>query len=137
MSVLTEVLFWFTVFLGTGALLFCSVYKLILYADLSVDHINPIQLCEYVNFLMLPEYIGHVTLVTLVLFRGFVIAALLNTPLMLFHLRRYTDRKHVLQSTTIFNDVDRERVIAQAKLAYHLLMFFVYLYFFIATLIAD
>lgn len=64
-------------------------------------------------------------------------AAILNTPLLFFHMKRYTERKHHLQSVTIFNDVDRERTISQYKLGYHLLMFFVYLYYFVAMLIAD
>lgn len=136
-SIIFEVIFWFLIFLGTGGLLFCSVYTLILLADLSVDHINPIELCEYVNRLVFPEYFGHFGLAALMLCRGYVIAFLLNLPLLLYHMRRYTHRKHMLHSTTIFSDLDNERKIAQIKLAYHLILFFIYLYYFIAMLVTT
>lgn len=137
MGVLIEVAFWSSVFLGTGALLFCSVYSLILYADLSVDYINPIQLCDHINRTILPEYAGHMVLTLLILARGFIIAAALNIPLVIYHLHRYSERRHLLESTSIFNQLDKERSISQRKLAFHLVLFFVYLYFFVVTLIAD
>lgn len=137
MSVIFEILFWFIVFMTTGGLIFCSVYTLILFADLSVDHINPIELCEYVNSLVIPEYLGHISLSAIMLFRGYFPAVLFNCPLILFHFRRYSDKKLYLHSTSIFNDVDRERKIAQYKLTFHLVLFFVYLYYFIAKLIEE
>lgn len=137
MGVLTEVVFWSTVFLGTAALLFCSVYALILYSDLTVDHINPIELCALVNKLVLPEYIGHALLALLILLRGFFIPAMLNIPLAVFHFYRYKEKRHLLDNTSIFNTVDKERSISQYKLGYHLIMFFIYLYFFILTLIQE
>ncbi|CAN8074503.1 unnamed protein product [Agarophyton chilense] len=137
MGVITEVFFWATVFLGTAALLFCSVYALILFSDLTVDHINPIELCELVNRLVIPEYVGHILLTLLMIFRGYFIPALLNVPLVIFHAWRYKERRHLLDNTSIFNDVDKERNISQLKLAHHLLMFFIYLYFFILALVSD
>lgn len=136
-EIVIEVLFWFTVFLGTSGLLFCSVYTLILFADLSVDHINPIELCDYINRLVLPEYVGHAALSCLIFLHGHIVVFLFNLPLILFHIRRYINRNHLLHSTSVFNDVEQERVIAQVKLGYHLIMFFVYLYLFIVMLIAD
>lgn len=137
MGVITEVLFWATVFLGTAGLLFCSVYALILFADLSVDHINPIELCELINRMIMPEYLGHAGLIILVFLKGFFLPVLLNIPLLLFHIHRYREKKHKLDNTAIFNDVERERYICQIKLVYHLFMFFVYLYFFILSLLSD
>lgn len=137
MGVIVEVAFWACVFLGTAALLFCSVYSLILFSDLTVDHINPIELCQLINRLILPEYIGHVALSVLILLRGLYIPALLNVPLILFHLWRYKERQHLLDNTSIFNDVSSERRISLAKLTTHLLLFFVYLYCFILALISD
>lgn len=137
MGVVTEVFFWSAVFLGTAALLFCSVYALILFTDLTVDHINPIDLCELINRLVVPEYAGHVALALILLVRGFVLAALLNIPLLLFHGWRYKEKKHMLDNTSIFNDVEKERRVSQWKLVYHLLMFFVYLYYFILALVSE
>lgn len=136
MGLIIEVLFWSTVFLSTAALLFCTVYALILFSDLTVDHINPIELCDLVNRLVLPEYLGHIGLTAIILLKGLFVPAILNMPLILFHLRRYQERKHLLDNTSIFNDVEKERSICQAKLVHHLVMFFIYLYFFIMALVA-
>lgn len=54
--------FWFSVFFATAWLLFCMVYSLILFADLRIDHINPIELCERINQLRLPESVPSITL---------------------------------------------------------------------------
>lgn len=137
MGVITEVTFWATVFLGTAGLLFCSVYALILFADLTVDHINPIELCELVNRLVIPEYIGHAVLMVVIFMKGLLIPAFMNIPLTLFHAWRYRERKHLLDNTAIFNEVEKERYICQIKLGHHLFMFFIYLYFFIMSLVTD
>ncbi|CDF77387.1 unnamed protein product [Chondrus crispus] len=136
MGLIAEVLFWSSVFLGTAGLLFCAVYALILFSDLTADHINPVELCELINRLVLPEYLGHVALTAVLLLKGLLIPAVLNLPLILFHTWRYRERKHLLDNTSIFNDVEKERPICVAKLAHHLLMFFIYLYFFIIALAA-
>jgi len=136
MSVIVEVLFWAAIFLGTAVLLFCSVYSLILFSDLTVDHINPIELCDLVNGLVIPEYAGHLALTLIIFARGFFVPALLNVPLIVFHAMRYKDKKHLLDNTSIFNDVGRERRICEIKLGYHLVLFLIYLYFFVITLIA-
>jgi len=136
MSIISEVLFWAITFLGTAMLLFCAVYALILFSDLQVDHINPIELCELINRLVVPEYAGHLVLTAIIFIRGFYLAALLNVPLLVFNAMRYKDKKHLLDNTSIFNDVSKERRISEVKLVYHLLLFFVYLYFFIVTLVA-
>lgn len=137
MGIILQVFFWTTVFIGTAGLLFCSVYSLILFADLTVDHINPIELCELVNRLVLPEYLGHLALTMFLLLKQLYLPFVLNLPMLAFHIWRFREGKHLLDNTTIFNDVDRERRIAQAKLVYHLLMFFIYLYCFIIALVAD
>lgn len=132
-----EVTFWSVVFLGTAALLFCCVYTLIMFADLTVDHINPIELCAQINQLVLPEYMGHFFVTAMLILRGYLFTAALNFPLIAFHLWRYKERKHLLDNTSIFNDVTREKHICEVKLAVHLVMFFVYLYLFIMRLVAD
>jgi len=50
-----EVAYWIVVFVTTAILLFIDIYSLILFSDLLLDHLNPIELCEKVNFLIYPE----------------------------------------------------------------------------------
>lgn len=137
MSLIVEITFWATIFLGTAGLLFCSVYSLILFSDLTVDHINPIELCGIVNRLIIPEYIGHFYVTSMLVLRGYIVTALLNVPLVAFHVRRYLSQRHLLDNTSIFQDVSRERRVCEIKLGVHLFLFFVYLYLFIVKLVSE
>lgn len=137
MSLVVEITFWATVFLGTAGLLFCSVYSLILYSDLKADHINPIELCGIVNQLIIPEYIGHFYVTSMLILRGYFVTALLNVPLIAFHARRFTSNRHLLDNTSIFEDEPRERRVCEIKLGVHLLLFFIYLYLFILKLVSE
>lgn len=137
MSVVVEVTFWATIFLGTAGLLFCSVYSLVLFSDLTVDHINPIELCSILNRLILPEYIGHFYVTSMLVLRGYIVTALLNAPLIAYNVQRYLQKRHLLDNTSIFSDVHREKRVCEVKLGVHLLLFFTYLYHFVAKLIEE
>ena len=132
-----EVTFWATIFLGTAGLLFVSVYSLVLFSDLTVDHINPIELCSILNRLIIPEYVGHFYVTSMLILRGYLVTALFNAPLIAFNVKRYLQKRHLLDNTSIFNDVHREKRVYEFKLAIHLLLFFTYLYHFIAKLVDE
>lgn len=137
MSLVVEITFWATIFLGTAGLLFVSVYSLVLFSDLTVDHINPIELCSILNRLIIPEYIGHFYVTSMLVLRGYIFTALFNVPLIAFHARRFLAKQHLLDNTSIFSDVDKERRVCEVKLGVHLLLFFVYLYLFIVKLVSE
>lgn len=137
MSLIVEITFWATIFLGTAALLFCSVYALVLYSDLRDDHVNPIELCATLNRLVLPEYLGHFYVTAMLLLRGYLFTTLLNLPLLAFHMQRYRTKCHLLDNTSIFSDANRETRVCEVKLGLHLLMFFIYLYLFIVKLVSE
>lgn len=137
MGVVVEVTFWATIFLGTAGLLFVSVYSLVLFSDLTVDHINPIELCSILNRLIIPEYVGHFYVTSMLILRGYLVTALFNAPLIAFNVKRYLQKRHLLDNTSIFNDVHREKRVYEFKLAIHLLLFFTYLYHFIAKLVDE
>lgn len=123
--------FWVAVFVGTALLIFSMVYALVLYSDLARDHVNPTELCELLNRVVLLEYGGHAALALLLLSRAYVVAALLHVPLVAFHVHRFRDKRHLLDNTAIFSDMPRERRVCEYKLAFYLLSFFLYLFFFI------
>jgi protein cornichon len=131
LALTVDVTFWATLFLGTALLLFCMVYALVLYSDLSRDLVNPTELCDLLNRVVPWEYSGHVCLAGLLLLRGYFIAALTHAPLIAFHANRYSNRVHLLDNTQIFSDMPKERSVCGRKLAFYLLSFFLYLYLFI------
>mmetsp|Transcript_9239 Transcript_9239/g.27816 ORF Transcript_9239/g.27816 Transcript_9239/m.27816 type:complete len:139 (+) Transcript_9239:204-620(+) len=129
--------YWFAVFFATAWLLFCMVYTLILFADLTVDHINPIELCDQVNQLRWPEYVGHFGLTSLLLLRGYFLPAALNSPLLIYNLFLIYNQKHCLDNTTIFVDLPREKRLVEMKLLFFLVMFFICLFLLLRHLASS
>ena len=123
-----EILFWLVVFGVTAGMLFMNVFTLILYSDLEADHINPVELCERVNGLVLPEYLGQLAVAAMLLLRGFWLAALLNVPILYWNGRRWLDGKHLLDNTSIFTYLPVAKRHSRVKLGFFLVMFFFYLY---------
>ncbi|PNY24895.1 ER-derived vesicles protein ERV14 [Tolypocladium capitatum] len=80
------------------------------------DYINPIELCNRLNTYIIPEAAVHAFLTFLFLINGYWIALVLNLPLLAWNAKK------------------RESF---AKLAFHLIMFFFYLYSMIVALIRD
>lgn len=131
LALAADIGFWATVFVGTALLIFSMVYALVLYSDLSRDHVNPTELCELLNRVVLAEYCGHAALAALLLARAYLFAAAIHLPLAAFHVRRFREKRHLLDNTAIFSDMARERRVCEYKLAFYLLSFFMYLFFFI------
>lgn len=135
-SLALEIFFWAFLFLGTAMLLFSMVYTLVMFGDLSRDHVNPIELCECVNRVVPFEYGGHVILASVILLRGYIFTFLTHVPLMVFHARRVQTKRHLLDNTQVFSDMPKERRISEAKLGFYIFSFFVELYQFIRFLVS-
>ncbi|KAI8482768.1 Protein cornichon 1 [Branchiostoma belcheri] len=117
---------------------------IIAFDELKTDYKNPIDQCNSLNPLVLPEYIIHGFFCLLFLLAGEFFSLALNIPLIAYHVYRYAGRP-VMSSpglydpTTIMNaDVlshcQREGWI---KLAFYLLSFFYYLYSMIYALVSS
>jgi protein cornichon len=132
-----EIFFWAVLFVASTLLLFCMVYSLVLYGDLSRDFINPIELCELLNRIALWEYGGHAVLTAILLARGYIFTCALQIPLIAFHAQRVRSNSYVLDNTHIFVDMPKERRICEYKLGFYLLSFFWFLFRFIMFLIED
>jgi protein cornichon len=134
-AVVVDVVFWAMLFLGTALLLFCMVYALVLFGDLSRDHVNPVEFCELVNRTVYWEYGGQAAMTALLLGRGYYLWALLHMPLTAFHAQRARRGDALLDSTQIFADLPKEQRVTEVKLVFYLLAFFIDLYLFIRYLI--
>lgn len=135
MLLFVKVLFWLVCFLLTIGVIFTNIMSLILCKDLEMDYINPIEFCENVNKLVLPEYGAHLGLCTLLFLGGYWKAALINIPLVYMNLKRWLDRRHLFESTSVFNVLPLTRKQSQLKLGFFALIFFYLLYSFVYFLI--
>ncbi|XP_022188970.1 protein cornichon [Nilaparvata lugens] len=125
-------------------LIFFAIFHVIGFDELRTDYKNPIDQCNSLNPLVLPEYLLHILFNILFIFSGQWFTLCLNLPLIAYHINRYRTRPvmsgfGLYDPTSIMNaDVltkcQREGWI---KLAFYLLSFFYYLYGMIHALITT
>ncbi|XP_053674832.1 protein cornichon [Anopheles nili] len=123
-------------------LIFFSIFHVISFDELKTDYKNPIDQCNSLNPLVLPEYALHVLFNLLFLFSGEFLSFALNLPLIAYHIYRYANRPVMsghglydptsIMNTEVLRSCQREGWI---KLAVYLISFFYYLYGMIMALI--
>lgn len=126
-------------------LIFFSVFHVIAFDELKTDFKNPIDQCNTLNPLVLPEYGVHVLFNLIFLLAGEIFPLLLNAPLIAYHVWRYMNRPigmsgaGLYDPTTIMNGDQLSRATREGwiKLGFYLLSFFYYLYGMISSLIAT
>lgn len=116
-------------------LIFLVIWNVIAFDDLRTDYKNPIDLCNTLNPLVLPEYGIHAFLCVLFLFGGFWVMLLFNLPLLAYHIHRYLSRPvmsnvGIYDATEVMNSTELNRCQREGwvKLAFFLISFFIYLY---------
>jgi len=125
-------------------LIFFSIFHVIAFDELKTDYKNPIDQCNSLNPLVLPEYALHLFFNLFFLFAQEWFSLMLNIPLIAYHIWRYKNRPvmsgpGLYDPTSIMNadtlsTCQREGWI---KLAVYLLSFFYYLYGMIYSLIST
>jgi len=124
-------------------LIFFAVFHVIAFDELKTDFKNPIDQCNTLNPLVLPEYAIHIFFNFLFLLGGEWLSLLINAPLIAYHIHRYKNRPlgmsgtGLYDPTTIMNADQLGRAMREGwiKLAFYLLSFFYYLYGMIHALI--
>jgi hypothetical protein len=123
-------------------LIFFAIFHIIAFDELKTDYKNPIEQCQSLNPLVLPEYGIHIFFNLLFLISGEWFSLLLNIPLIAYHVLRYKNRPVMsgvgiydptsIMNADVLNSCQRE---GWAKLGFYLLSFFYYLYAMIYALI--
>ncbi|KAF8070777.1 cornichon [Lyophyllum atratum] len=129
-------LFLFAVFMA-AALMFGMIYFIIMFSDLESDYVNPIDLCNKLNQLVIPESCVHAFLAVLFLLSGQWMAFALNAPLVAYNVNKILNKNHMYDATEIFRTLDGHKKESFIKVAFYLLSFFYYLYCMIVSLVAD
>ncbi|XP_072031087.1 protein cornichon homolog 1-like [Amphiura filiformis] len=127
-----------------AVLIFFAIFHIIAFDELKTDYKNPIDQCNSLNPLVLPEYIIHIFFNVLFLLAGQIGTVALNLPLIGYHIYRYANRPVMSQAglydpTTIMNADVLSRCMREGwiKLAFYLLSFFYYLYSMIYVLVSS
>ncbi|GAU90556.1 hypothetical protein RvY_02958-1 [Ramazzottius varieornatus] len=128
----------------TAVLIFLAIFHMIAFDELKTDYKNPVEQCNTLNPLVLPEYGLHMFISFLFMISGSFWTLMYNVPLIAYHVMRYRKRpvmsSHGLYDPTSIMNADelsynmREGWI---KLAFYLISFFVYLYMMIYELVTS
>ncbi|XP_053980475.1 protein cornichon [Hylaeus anthracinus] len=123
-------------------LIFFVIFHVIAFDELKTGYKNPIEQCNSLNPLVIPEYSLHILINVLFLISGQWFTLLLNIPLIAYHLWQYSHRPVMskpglydptsIMNAQVLTSHEREGWI---KLAFYLLSFFYYLYCMISSLI--
>lgn len=123
-------------------LIFFAIFHIIAFDELKTDYKNPIDQCNTLNPLVLPEYVVHFVINLFFLIGGCFGSLALNIPLIAYHVWRYMNRPMMsalglYDPTTIMNADQLNRAMREGwfKLAFYLLTFFWYLYSMIYELV--
>ncbi|XP_066491776.1 protein cornichon homolog 1 isoform X3 [Tiliqua scincoides] len=119
-------------------------HLIIAFDELKTDYKNPIDQCNTLNPLVLPEYLIHAFFCVMFLCATEWLTLGLNMPLLAYHIWRYMSRPvmsgpGLYDPTTIMN----ADILAYCqkegwcKLAFYLLSFFYYLYGMIYVLVSS
>ncbi|ODV91746.1 hypothetical protein CANCADRAFT_329 [Tortispora caseinolytica NRRL Y-17796] len=127
-------LYVFALVLNTASL-FIQVFFTVMYSDLETDFINPIDLCNRLNPYMVPTAVVNYILTAVFLFTGNWLSVIFMLPVILWDANKMYKNNHILDATEIFRTLNRHKNESFAKLGYHLVMFFYFLYRMIMALI--
>lgn len=108
-----------------------------MFSDLECDFINPIDLCQKLNYWVVPEYCVHWTLTGVFLLTGSWLALLLNLPLAAYNAYQLVNGRHHFDATEIFRTLQQHKKEAFIKLGFYMVSFFYYLYRMILGLLQS
>ncbi|XP_017885344.1 protein cornichon [Ceratina calcarata] len=121
-------------------LIFFVSFHVIAFDELKTGYKNPIELCNSLNLLVIPEYGLHITINVLFLISGQWFSLLLNMPLIIYHLWQYYHRPvmskpGLYDPTSIMGAHVLQFYYREGwyKLSFYLLSFFYYLYGMISS----
>ncbi|CAN6466548.1 unnamed protein product [Victoria cruziana] len=106
-------------------------------ADLEFDYINPYDSSSRINSVILPEFVIQGLLCLLFLFTGHWVMFLFCIPYLYYNVKLYTQKKHLVDVTEIFNLLHGEKMRRIFKLAYLCCLLFTCIFWMIWNVLED
>ncbi|KAL3517019.1 hypothetical protein ACH5RR_023921 [Cinchona calisaya] len=106
-------------------------------ADLEFDYINPFDSASKINKVVLPEFITQGVLCFLHLVTRHWIMFLLCLPYLYYNFKLYTQHRHLVDVTEIFNQLPREKKIRLYKLGYLIVLMACSIFWMIWSIVED
>ncbi|XP_038907022.1 protein cornichon homolog 4-like [Benincasa hispida] len=134
---MADIYVWLLSFFFIIALLVLVVFQLMCLADLEFDYINPYDSSSRINKVVVPEFITQGVLCIFYLLSGHWIMSLFCIPYLYYNLRLYTQRKHLVDVTEIFNQLPWEKKQRLFKLIYLVSLLFLSIFWLIYSALED
>eukprot|EP00026_Physarum_polycephalum_P022181 Phypoly_transcript_26018.p1 GENE.Phypoly_transcript_26018~~Phypoly_transcript_26018.p1 ORF type:complete len:139 (+),score=8.74 Phypoly_transcript_26018:80-496(+) len=120
-----------------GALLVVIVYELLMLSDLESDLLNNIDFCRRLNKFLFPEIYVHMAHVLLLLLSWKWLMFLLNLPIAAYNGYKIYKHRVRLDATKIMMKMSGFGNELLVKLAFFMVMFFVYLFLLLYYLMGS
>lgn len=134
---MADIYVWLLSFFFIIALLVLVVFQLMCLADLEFDYINPYDSSSRINTVVVPEFITQGVLSIFYLLTGHWIMSLFCMPYLYYDIRLYTQRKHLVDVTEIFNQLPWEKKQRLFKLVYLVSLLFLSIFWLIYSALED
>ncbi|XAR63161.1 hypothetical protein NMG60_11023002 [Bertholletia excelsa] len=115
---MADIFAWLLSFFLLIGLLGILLYQLMCLADLEFDYINPYDSASRINKVVIPEFVTQGSLCFLHLITGHWIMFLFCLPYLYYNFRLYSEKRHLVDVTEIFNQLAREKKHRIYKLVY-------------------
>ncbi|KAK7285540.1 hypothetical protein RJT34_20314 [Clitoria ternatea] len=112
-----------------------TFYQVLMLSDLEADFINPYDASSRINRFVMPEFIAQGLLCALCLFTGHWIMFLVTLPVTCYHVMLYVKRKHLIDVTEVFRELNAEKKFRIAKLAFYLTMLIITIFRLVVILV--
>ncbi|XP_020110453.1 protein cornichon homolog 1-like [Ananas comosus] len=131
-----ELILWILSFVSVISLIAMTAYQLICLSDLEFDYINPYDSSSRINSVVIPEYIVQGLLCTSFLLTWHWFPFLITAPVTYYHVKLFMNKKHLIDVTEIFRQLNGEKKQRLIKLGFYLSLFVIVIYRLVITAVA-
>ncbi|CAN6334119.1 unnamed protein product [Urochloa humidicola] len=128
-----ELILWLFSFASVMVLVGLTAYQLICLSDLEYDYINPYDSSSRINAVVLIEYSLQAALCASFLLTLHWFPFLIMAPVTYYHVKLYMARKHLVDVTEIFRQLNTEKKYRMIKLAFYFCLFIITIYRLVMT----
>ncbi|KAK6918511.1 Cornichon [Dillenia turbinata] len=126
-----NLLAWLLSFVLLVIVLGIVVFQYMCLMDLEFDYINAYDLAYRINQVVLPEFVAQAMLCSLHLIAGHWLLFLMSLPYLYYNVKLYTKRKHLIDVTEAFNQLNCKLKQKQCKIYYLIFLILVSIFWMI------
>ncbi|XP_073147619.1 protein cornichon homolog 4-like [Henckelia pumila] len=128
---------WLFAFFLLIIILALVLYQLMCLTDLEFDYINPYDSTSRINWVVWPEFVAEGVLCLVHLTAGHWVMFLLCLPFLYYNVKVYSQQRHLLDVTEIFNQLRWAKKIRLYKLIYLAILLALSIFWMIWSIVEE